>query len=67
MRVLLLSSSSYENFEFALFPKYPLKLYFYLTKNGEKKVEIRESKKKLEYSISPSLLSRTLFLYTFIV
>ena len=57
-----------QNFEFALFPKYPLYYIFNLTKNAEKKVEIREPKKKNSmFSLSLSLLSRTLFLYTFIV
>jgi len=49
-------------FEFALFSN-TLYYIFELTRNGEKKVEIREPKKKLDFFFS--LLSRTLFLYTF--
>jgi len=49
-------------FEFALFSN-TLYYTFELTRNDEKKVEIREPKKKLDFFFS--LLSRTLFLYTF--
>jgi len=50
-------------FEFALFSNALYYIFELITRNGEKKVEIREPKKKLDFFFS--LLSRTLFLYTF--